>query len=109
MSALFGSMKDSALVVLALPLATVGGVVALRLLNLISFQPMDLLTMIGFIILLGLVVTTRSFWFIRHVRPSAKVQTARRGSSVAASTAAADLHEHRHQYLRHVAVGVDAR
>ena len=56
MSALFGSMKDSALVVLALPLATVGGVIAIRLLNLISFQPMDLLTMIGFIILLGLVV-----------------------------------------------------
>jgi len=56
MSALFGSMKDSALVVLALPLATVGGVVAIRLLNLVSFQPMDLLTMIGFIILLGLVV-----------------------------------------------------
>ncbi len=56
MSALFSSMKDSLLVVLALPLATVGGVVALRLLNLISFQPLDLLTMIGFIILLGLVV-----------------------------------------------------
>jgi multidrug efflux pump subunit AcrB len=56
MSALFGSMKDSLLVVLALPLATVGGVVALRLLNLVTFQPLDLLTMIGFIILLGLVV-----------------------------------------------------
>ena len=56
MSALFGSMRDSLLVVLALPLATVGGVVALRLLNLITFQPLDLLTMIGFIILLGLVV-----------------------------------------------------
>jgi len=34
----------------------VGGVIAVRLLNLVSFQPMDLLTMIGFIILLGLVV-----------------------------------------------------
>ncbi len=56
MSALFGSMKDSLLVVLSLPLATVGGVVALRLLNLVTFQPLDLLTMIGFIILLGLVV-----------------------------------------------------
>jgi multidrug efflux pump subunit AcrB len=56
MSALFGSMRDSLLVVLALPLATVGGVVALRLLNLITFQTLDLLTMIGFIILLGLVV-----------------------------------------------------
>jgi multidrug efflux pump subunit AcrB len=56
MSALFGSMKDSLLVVLSIPLATVGGVIALRLFNLVIFQPMDLLTMIGFIILLGLVV-----------------------------------------------------
>lgn len=56
MSALFRSMRDSLLVVLALPLATVGGVVALRLMNLVTFQPLDLLTMIGFIILLGLVV-----------------------------------------------------
>jgi multidrug efflux pump subunit AcrB len=56
MAALFRSPRDSALVVLAMPLATVGGVVALRLLNLVSFQPLDLLTMIGFVILLGLVV-----------------------------------------------------
>lgn len=56
MAALFRSVRDSVLVVLALPLATVGGVVALRLLNLATFQPLDLLTMIGFIILLGLVV-----------------------------------------------------
>ena len=56
MSALFRSVKDSLLVVLAMPLATVGGIVALYLLNLASFQPLDLLTMIGFVILLGLVV-----------------------------------------------------
>ena len=41
---------------LTIPLAGVGGVIALQVLNLVSFQPMDLLTMIGFIILLGLVV-----------------------------------------------------
>jgi len=56
MSALFRSFRDSLLVILAIPLATVGGVVALRLTNLVTFQSMDLLTMIGFIILLGLVV-----------------------------------------------------
>ena len=56
MAALFRSVKDSLLVVLAMPLAMVGGVIALRILNLISFQPLDLLTMIGFVILLGLVV-----------------------------------------------------
>jgi multidrug efflux pump subunit AcrB len=52
MSGLFRSFVDSLLVVAVLPLATVGGVLLLRLMNL----PMDLLTMIGFITLLGLVV-----------------------------------------------------
>jgi multidrug efflux pump subunit AcrB len=56
MAGLFRSPRDSAIVVLTIPLAGVGGIVALQLLNLVSFQPMDLLTMIGFIILLGLVV-----------------------------------------------------
>jgi len=56
MAGLFRSLKDSAIVALTIPLAGVGGVIALQLLNLFSFQPMDLLTMIGFIILLGLVV-----------------------------------------------------
>ncbi len=51
-SALFRSFIDSLLVILALPLATVGGVLMLRYLGL----PADLLTMLGFIILLGLVV-----------------------------------------------------
>ena len=58
MAALFRSFKDSVLVLLALPLATVGSLVALRLMNDVFgiAQPLDLLTMIGFIILLGLVV-----------------------------------------------------
>ncbi len=63
MAALFRSFIDSLLVLLALPLATVGSVTALWLMNeglsvfgVHIFQPMDLLTMIGFIILLGLVV-----------------------------------------------------
>jgi len=56
MTALFRSFIDSLLVLVVLPLATVGGVVALQLVNLFSFQPLDLLTMIGFVILLGLVV-----------------------------------------------------
>jgi len=56
MAGLFRSPKDSALVILTIPLAGVGGIVAIQALNLVTFQPMDLLTMIGFIILLGLVV-----------------------------------------------------
>ncbi len=56
MAALFKSFKSAILVVISIPLAGVGGVVALNLMNLIKFQPLDLLGMIGFIILLGLVV-----------------------------------------------------
>jgi multidrug efflux pump subunit AcrB len=58
MAALFRSFVDSLLVLLALPLATVGSATALHVMNewLGVFQPMDLLTMVGFIILLGLVV-----------------------------------------------------
>jgi multidrug efflux pump subunit AcrB len=56
MAAMFRSVKDSILVVMTIPLATVGGVLALRFLNLFSFQPLDLLTMIGFVIMMGLVV-----------------------------------------------------
>jgi multidrug efflux pump subunit AcrB len=39
-----------------MPLAVVGGVIGLRILNLFTYQSLELLTMIGFIILLGLVV-----------------------------------------------------
>ena len=53
---LFRSFRDSLLVIIALPLAIVGSIVMLKLVNLIVFQPMDMLTMIGFVILLGLVV-----------------------------------------------------
>lgn len=56
MAALFRSVWDSLLVMLVIPVSTAGGIAALRLLGLFSFQALDLLTMIGFIILLGLVV-----------------------------------------------------
>ncbi len=59
-SALFRSFKDSLLVIMTIPMATVGGIISLRLMDLFlsgsGGQQMDLLTMIGFVILLGLVV-----------------------------------------------------
>ncbi len=56
MAALFKSLRDAAIVIVALPMAAVGGIVAIRLLNLVNPTPLDLLGMIGFIILLGIVV-----------------------------------------------------
>lgn len=56
MAAMFKSAGDSIMVLLTMPMALVGGVIGLLVLNLFTFQSLDLLTMIGFIILLGLVV-----------------------------------------------------
>jgi multidrug efflux pump subunit AcrB len=56
MAGLFRSLKDALLVVVSIPLAAVGGVLAITIVNAVKFQPLDLLGMIGFIILLGLVV-----------------------------------------------------
>jgi multidrug efflux pump subunit AcrB len=56
MTALFRSLRDAAIAVIVLPLGMVGGMFALRVLGLFVFQPLDLLTMIGFFIVLGLVV-----------------------------------------------------
>ena len=56
MAALFRSVRDSLLVMVVMPVSVAGGILALRALGLVGFQALDLLTMIGFIILLGLVV-----------------------------------------------------
>jgi HAE1 family hydrophobic/amphiphilic exporter-1 len=56
LAAMLRSFRDAFLVLMAMPLAMAGGVLALRLMNLFTSQAMDLLTMIGFIILMGLVV-----------------------------------------------------
>ncbi len=56
LTAMFRSLRDAVLVISVMPLACAGGVVALWLMNLFSYQSLDLLTMSGFVILLGLVV-----------------------------------------------------
>ncbi|NWG92182.1 MAG: efflux RND transporter permease subunit, partial [Parvularculaceae bacterium] len=56
MAALFKSLKDSFFVVISLPMAAVGGIAAMRILNLVNPTPLDLLGMMGFILMLGIVV-----------------------------------------------------
>lgn len=77
MAALFRSVRDSLFVVLTIPLATVGGVLALRALNLVSFQPLDLLTMIGFIIMMGLVINN-AILLVDQTRESERAGLTRR-------------------------------
>ncbi|WP_025770311.1 efflux RND transporter permease subunit [Thioalkalivibrio sp. HK1] len=67
MAALFRSFLDSFYVLLALPLATAGGLIAILGINTLfgTRQSVDLLTMIGFIILLGLVVNNAILLVLR--------------------------------------------
>jgi HAE1 family hydrophobic/amphiphilic exporter-1 len=57
MSALFGNFVYPLIIMFTLPLAAVGGFLGLKLVNgFIAPQPFDILTMLGFIILVGVVV-----------------------------------------------------
>ena len=56
MAAMFRSLRDAFVVVLTVPVALVGGVLGLRVLGAVAFQPLDLLTMIGFIMMVGVIV-----------------------------------------------------
>jgi HAE1 family hydrophobic/amphiphilic exporter-1 len=57
MSGLFGNFIYPLVVLFTLPLAAAGGFIGLKLLNIfIHPQPLDVLTMLGFVILIGVVV-----------------------------------------------------
>ena len=56
MTALFRTVRDSAIVLLTVPLALVGGMLGLRVLGLVAFQALDLLSMIGFVMMIGVIV-----------------------------------------------------
>jgi HAE1 family hydrophobic/amphiphilic exporter-1 len=57
MTSLFGNFVYPIIIMLTVPLAGAGGFIGLRLLNvLVAPQPMDILTMLGFVILIGVVV-----------------------------------------------------
>jgi HAE1 family hydrophobic/amphiphilic exporter-1 len=53
---LFESFVYPLIIMLSVPLATAGGIGGLAVLNTILYQPLDMLTMLGFIILVGIVV-----------------------------------------------------
>ena len=56
MAVLFESFLYPLIIVLSVPLATAGGVGGLAVLNQATFQPLDMLTLLGFVILIGIVV-----------------------------------------------------
>jgi HAE1 family hydrophobic/amphiphilic exporter-1 len=56
MAALFESWLYPLVIIVTVPFGAVGGILGLALLNLFMFQPLDVLTMLGFVILIGTVV-----------------------------------------------------
>lgn len=74
MAILFESFLYPAIIVLSVPLATAGGVAGLVLVNLYMYQPLDMLTMLGFVILIGTVVNNAIllvYQTLTHVREEA--------------------------------------
>jgi len=56
MAVLFESFIYPIIIMLSVPLATAGGVIGLALVNNIAYQALDMLTVLGFVILIGIVV-----------------------------------------------------
>ncbi len=56
MAVLFESFIFPLVILFAVPLAAAGGVAGLVVLNQFTFQPLDMLTLLGFVILVGIVV-----------------------------------------------------
>ncbi|MCF6149782.1 MAG: efflux RND transporter permease subunit [Candidatus Kuenenia sp.] len=57
MSALFGNFAYPLIIMFTVPLAAAGGFIGLKLVNIfVASQPFDILTMLGFVILIGVVV-----------------------------------------------------
>ena len=56
MAVLFESFVYPLIIVLSVPLATAGGVMGLQIVGLYHFQALDMLTLLGFVILIGIVV-----------------------------------------------------
>ena len=56
MAVLFESFVYPLIIILSVPLATAGGMVGLAFLNNFTYQPLDMLTLLGFVILIGIVV-----------------------------------------------------
>ena len=72
MAALFESWLYPLVIMISLPLATVGGILGLRVVGLFTLQHLDILAMLGFIILIGTVVNNailivhQSLNYMRH-------------------------------------------
>ena len=86
MAVLFESFIYPLIIMLSVPVAAAGGIGGLAVLNLYTTQPLDMLTMLGFVILIGIVVNNAILIVhqaLHHIRedgmsPKEGIQTATR-------------------------------
>ena len=86
MAVLFESFIYPLIMLLAVPLAAAGGIGGLAVLNLFIYQPLDMLTLLGFVILIGIVVNNaillvhQTLYLIREIgeRPAQAIVDATR-------------------------------
>ena len=77
MAVLFESFVYPLVILLSVPVAAAGGVAGLAVLNLYTFQALDMLTLLGFVILVGIVVNNaillvhQTLFHLRHEGMSA--------------------------------------
>ncbi|MFT5448391.1 MAG: HAE1 family hydrophobic/amphiphilic exporter-1 [Gammaproteobacteria bacterium] len=86
MAVLFESFIYPLVILTSVPVAAAGGVAGIALLNLSRFQPLDMLTLLGFVILIGIVVNNaililhQTLFHLReeHMSPEQAIDTATR-------------------------------
>ena len=86
MAVLFESFVYPLVILTSVPVAAAGGVAGLAILNTTTFQPLDMLTLLGFVILIGIVVNNailivhQALHHLRtdHLDPIAAIDTATR-------------------------------
>jgi HAE1 family hydrophobic/amphiphilic exporter-1 len=74
MAVLFESFVYPMIIMLSVPVAAAGGVGGLAVLNITTLQPLDMLTMLGFVILIGIVVNNAILLVhqtLHHIREEA--------------------------------------
>ncbi len=85
MAVLFESFIFPLIIILAVPLATAGGVGGLALLNVFIYQPLDMLTILGFVILIGIVVNN-AILLVHQTLTHARDEGMAAGDAIVAAT-----------------------
>ena len=111
MAALFESFLYPFVILFSVPLAAMGGFLGLGIVNLFTYQSLDVLTMLGFIILVGTVVNNAILIVhqsLNHMREEG-MEPRRGDHRVGQQSDSTDFHERLNERLRHATAGSFSR